>query len=206
MSLCTKFQLDSSYRVKKPTWFRPVVLSDPKIQDGHSKMNRHLAWPQTSVCTKFQVDSSKIFCLMLQKPNLTVVISVTLKIELLAPKWIGILRDHWGRYILSFNLIDVKGCLWIDRHTDRQAGRQCQKPSQYKREPLARWDHSTSNLSHWANLSLFQPLALTSAFGVRFIRECDIKCILWPKMNLKDRVWPSLMPHFSKNGKDWLTG
>ena len=32
-------------------FFYLFALIDPKIQDGHSKTNRHLASPQTSVCT-----------------------------------------------------------------------------------------------------------------------------------------------------------
>ena len=33
------------------------AFSDPKIQDIHPKIKTHLAWSQTSVCTKLQVDS-----------------------------------------------------------------------------------------------------------------------------------------------------
>ena len=44
MSLCTKFQLDSAYSHKvlaSHVIFDLCGLSDPRIQDGHAKMNRH---------------------------------------------------------------------------------------------------------------------------------------------------------------------
>ena len=71
-------------------------------------MNRDPSPPTMSVCTKFQVDSSNTFGVMLRKPNLTFVTSVTLKIKVTTPKWIGFLRSLWESYILGFNLIAVK--------------------------------------------------------------------------------------------------
>ena len=61
---------------------------------------------------------------MLWKPNLTFVISVTLKIKVMTTQ-VGFLRGLWGSYILSFNLIAVKlfelshgnGCLEMDGRT-----------------------------------------------------------------------------------------
>ena len=41
----TKFKLDSYYRVMVPNviFLKLFALSDPKIQDAHPKINRHLA-------------------------------------------------------------------------------------------------------------------------------------------------------------------
>ena len=44
---------------------------------------------------------------MLQKPNLTIVVFVTLKIKVMAPKQIGLLGGLWGSFIPSINLIAV---------------------------------------------------------------------------------------------------
>ena len=62
---------------------------DPKIDLHDPKMNLYLAWPRTSVCTKFQVDSSDTFRVMLQKPNFTFVTSVALKIKVTIPEQRG---------------------------------------------------------------------------------------------------------------------
>ena len=63
----------------------PKIDHDPKIEPSDPKMNRDLAPPKRSVCTKFQVDSSKTFGVMLRKPNLTFVTYVTLKIKVTTP-------------------------------------------------------------------------------------------------------------------------
>ena len=70
-------------------------------------MNRDFSALTMSVCNKFQVNSSNTFGVMLWKPNLTFVF-VTLKIKVMSPKWIEILRSLWGRYILGFNLTAVE--------------------------------------------------------------------------------------------------
>ena len=101
--------------------------SDPETEPSDPKMYKHLAWPKTSVCTKFQVDSSKTFCAMLQKLNLTFVTPVTLKIKVTTPIQIGFFRGLWGSYIPGLNLIAVKlfesscgnGCLQTDRAMGR---------------------------------------------------------------------------------------
>ena len=95
VSLCTRFQLDCFYSFMdlcSQKWFLTFLHCDPKIQDDHPKIDTHIATLWTSVCTKFQVDSSKTFWVMLRKLNLTFVISVsvTLKIEVMIPKWTGI--------------------------------------------------------------------------------------------------------------------
>ena len=45
---------------------------------------------------------------MLQKPNLSFVTSVTLKVKVMTSKRRGSLRGLWGSYIPSINLIAVK--------------------------------------------------------------------------------------------------
>ena len=56
VSVCTMFQVSNSYGsgVMVPkVIFDFFSLSDPRMQDGHPKINRHLAWPYTRVfCTK----------------------------------------------------------------------------------------------------------------------------------------------------------
>ena len=53
---------------------------DPKIQDGHVKINRRLALP--------------LYQAMLQKPSLTFVNSVTFKIKAMTRKATGFLRSY----------------------------------------------------------------------------------------------------------------
>ena len=81
---------------------------DPKIDPRDPKITTDLAPPNMSVCTKFQVDSSKSFRVMLRKPNLTFVTSATLKIKVTTPKQIRFLGGLWGRHIPCFKLIAVK--------------------------------------------------------------------------------------------------
>ena len=69
--------------------------------------NRHLGRPWTSVCTKFQVDSAKILCLVLWKLNLTFKTSVVLKIKAMPTKQIYVLRGLPGSYIENINMIAV---------------------------------------------------------------------------------------------------
>ena len=67
---CTNFQVDSCYglEVMVPKWFLTfLTVSDPIIQDGFSKIERHQTIAWACVCTKFQVDSSKTFWIILMQ-------------------------------------------------------------------------------------------------------------------------------------------
>ena len=82
--------------------------SDPQIDRFTPKMKRDLVPSTMSVCTKFQDDSSRTFGVMLQKPDLTFLTSVTLKINVTTPKWIWFFRGIWGSYTPCVKLIAVK--------------------------------------------------------------------------------------------------
>ncbi len=104
-----------------------LCSSDPKnwSQCPHNDLISCLTL--NNACTKFQVDSSKMFWVMLPKPNLTFVTSVTLKIKVITPKQLGFLRGLWISYIQSINMIAVtlsllcgNGCLRADGWTNGQ--------------------------------------------------------------------------------------
>ena len=66
-------------------WFLTSLHS---VKDVFSTTKSHVAWPWTNVtvCTTFQVASSRTFGVIVQKLNLTFVTSVTLEIKVMAPK------------------------------------------------------------------------------------------------------------------------